>query len=71
MINDLKQNYSTDSIDTFGKRIIDILQAVGKISLPKTKIANSNNRKTRNTMKKNKLLFNQDCDKLKKDLSVL
>ena len=48
-----------------------MLQAVGKVSLPKTKIANSNNRKTRNTMKKNKLWFDQDCDKLKKDISVL
>ena len=27
MINDLKQNYSTDNIDTMGKRFIDILQA--------------------------------------------
>ena len=27
MINDLKQNYSTDNIDTIGKRFIDILQA--------------------------------------------
>ena len=71
MINDLKQNYSTDNIDTIGKRVIDILQAVGKVSLPKTKIANSNDRKTRNTMKKNKLWFDQDCDKLKKDISVL
>ena len=33
MINDLKQNYSTDSIDVIGKRVIDILQAVGKVSL--------------------------------------
>ena len=61
MINDLKQNYSTDNIDTIGKRIIDILQAVGKVSLPKTKIANSSNRKTRNTMKKYKLWLDQDC----------
>ena len=27
MINDLKQNYSTDKIDTIGKKFIDILQA--------------------------------------------
>ena len=74
VINDLKQNYSTDNIDTIGKRVIDILdilQAVGKVSLPKTKIANSNDMKTRNTMKKNKIWFDQDCDKLKKDISVL
>ena len=60
MINDHKQNYSTDKIDTIGKIVIDILQAVRKVSLPKTKIANSNDRKTRNTMKKNKLWFDQD-----------
>ena len=68
MINDLEQNCSTDNIDTIGKRVIDMLQAVRKVSLPKTKIANSNDRKTRNTMKKNKLWFDQDCDKL---ISVL
>ena len=71
MINDLKQNYSTDNIDTIGKRVIDILQAAWKVSLTKTKIANSNDRNTRNTMKKNKLWFDQDCDKLKKEISVL
>ena len=60
MINDHKQNYSTDKIDTIGKIVIDIFQAVRKVSLPKTKIANSNDRKTRNTMKKNKLWFDQD-----------
>ena len=69
MIND--QNYSTDNIDTIGKRVIDILQAVGKVSSPKTKIPNSNDRNTRNTMKKNKLWFDQDCGKLKKGISVL
>ena len=68
MINDLEQNYSTDNIDTIGKRVIDMLQAVRKVSLPKTKIAHSNDRKTRNTMKKNKLWFDQDCGKL---ISVL
>ena len=71
MINDLKQNYSTDNINTIGKRVIDILQAVGKVFLPNNKVANSNDRKTRNIMKKNKLWFDQDCDKLEKDISVL
>ena len=66
MINDLYQNYSTDNIDTISKKVIDILQAVRKVSLPKTKIANSNYRKTRNTMKKSTLWFDQDCDKLEK-----
>ena len=38
MINDLKQNCSTDNINTIGKRVIDILQAVGKVSVPKPKL---------------------------------
>ena len=63
--------YLTDKVDTIGKRIIDILNAVGKISLPKTKIANSNNRKTRNTMKKSKVWFDQDCGKLKRCISIV